>query len=278
MTNGAAANSVLLGDGSGVASWGSVGNAQLANDGASLDKVTGGRFAMSGGSMQGDSSSNFALFDPAVIKVQAFPNTITGGGIVRTFGPNGILNAAMSFLTGSPNNGYVNVMDAAGSNQAGIYVNSAGLGIVFGDTKAFLVPDPEDDTKNIMYACIEGPEAAMYTRGTARLVNGEAHIDLPDHFRKLAAAQGITVVLTPKSRGSLGLGFENESPSSFDVFELNNGKGNYDFAWEIKAVRKGHENWQAERPWDEALPGGDKKQQWEARLKSLEARRNQGKP
>ncbi|HMS56662.1 MAG TPA: hypothetical protein PKA27_14805, partial [Fimbriimonadaceae bacterium] len=94
----------------------------------------------------------------------------------------------------------------------------------------------------------------MYTRGTAQLVNGEAHIDLPDHFRKLASAEGITVILTPRDRNSKGLGSDNESPSGFDVFELGGGRGNYSFHWEIKAVRKGKENWQPVRDWDEALP------------------------
>ena len=109
----------------------------------------------------------------------------------------------------------------------------------------------------------------MYTRGTGHLVNGEAHIQLPDHFRKLASAEGITVLLTPRSRQSRGIIYEDAGPNGFSVYELEDGKGTYDFDWEIKAVRKGFEDYEVSRPWDWHLPG-DRAKQWTARLKSIE--------
>lgn len=116
--------------------------------------------------------------------------------------------------------------------------------------KNFVEPNPSDPSTDIYYACIEGPEAAMYTRGTGTLVNGHASISLPAHFADLASSQGITVILTPLSGDSLGLAATNKSVSGFEVRELMRGTGTYQFDWEIKAVRKQFLNYQVVRPWD----------------------------
>ncbi len=109
-----------------------------------------------------------------------------------------------------------------------------------------------------------------------QLVRGEARITLPDHFRKLASGQGITIFLTPHGRKSRGLTYEDASPSSFSVFELDNGSGSYTFDWEVKAVRKGYENYRVYRPWNESLAAGEGDEQWRARLKSIENKKNRG--
>jgi hypothetical protein len=58
-----------------------------------------------------------------------------------------------------------------------------------------------------------------------------------------------------------------------EVAELLNGRGNYEFDWEVKAVRKEHRDFQVYRPWDEVMPGGtDPAEAWEARLKSIQER------
>ena len=44
----------------------------------------------------------------------------------------------------------------------------------------------------------------MYTRGTARLVNGEARITLPDHFQKLASADGNVLWAKRIAAGTIG--------------------------------------------------------------------------
>lgn len=114
---------------------------------------------------------------------------------------------------------------------------------VFADVKSFRVANPDDANTDLVYACVEGPEAAMYLRGTARLAGGQTTVELPRHFAVLAAAQGITVQLTPNSPSSRGLCVVNKSPTSFEVVELFEGRGNYEFDWEVKAVRKGFEGW-----------------------------------
>jgi hypothetical protein len=152
--------------------------------------VGGGYFSLGGGT------------NPTYRRVEAFVQDMGGGayvGAVQTFGPNVSRNTLVGYTGGYPNHGALAVADAAGNLQAGMAVDGGGYGVVWADIKNFRVPDPDDPTRDIWYGCIEGPELAMYVRGTARLVNGRARIELPDHFRKLADEQGMTVQLTPLS-------------------------------------------------------------------------------
>jgi hypothetical protein len=227
-------------------------------------RVGGNYFSLGGGT------------DPTYRRVEALVEDMGGGayaGAVRTLEPNGNWNTLLGQTTGYPNHGALWVADAAGNPQAGMIVDGDGRGVVWADLKYFRVPDPDDPTRDIWYGCIEGPELAMYVRGTARLVNGRARIELPDHFRKLADEQGMTVQLTPLSPDSKGLCVVRKSLDGIEVPELLNGRGNYAFDWRVEAVRKAHRNFQVYRPWDEALPGGiDPTEAWQARLQSIQAR------
>ena len=69
-----------------------------------------------------------------------------------------------------------------------------------------------------------------------------------DSARDLALEEGMTVQLTPRSAESEGLAVVAQSIESFEVRELRNGTGTYDFHWEVKAIRKGHEDYQVIRP------------------------------
>jgi len=214
--------------------------------------------------------------DPTYRRVEVFVDDRGGGaytGAVRTLGPNGNWNTLLGHTAGYPNHGALAVADAAGNPQAAMRVEGDGHGVVWADFKLFRVPDPDDATRDIYYGCIEGPELAMYVRGTARLVNGRARIELPDHFRKLADEQGMTVQLTPRSAESKGLAAVRVSLDGIEVAELLNGRGNYEFDWRVEAVRKEHRDFQVYRPWDEVLLGGtDPAEAWQARLKSIQER------
>ena len=59
-------------------------------------------------------------------------------------------------------------------------------------TKNFAIPDPEKPGQWVYYAALEGPEAGTYCRGSARTVNGEAVILLPDHFATVTEVEGLT--------------------------------------------------------------------------------------
>jgi hypothetical protein len=83
----------------------------------------------------------------------------------------------------------------------------------------------------------------------------------------------MTVQLTPLSPDSKGLCVVRKGLDGIEVAELLNGRGNYEFDWEVKAVRKEHRDFQVYRPWDEVMPSGtDPAEAWEARLKSIQER------
>jgi hypothetical protein len=127
-------------------------------------------------------------------------------------------------------------------------------GVVAADVKNFRMDDPDNANREIWYACIEGPEAAAYARGTATLKNGVAEIKFERHFEVLATPQTMTVVLTPLSADSEGLAVVKKTAQGIVVQELRKGKGNYSFDWEVKCVRKGFENYRVYRNKSEDQP------------------------
>ena len=114
--------------------------------------------------------------------------------------------------------------------------------------KNFFMDHPRDESKQIWYACIEGPEAAAYERGTAQLIDGEAFIPFSEHFELVINPETMTVNLTPNSAESLGLAVVEKTAKGIRVKELYKGTGNYQFDWEAKAVRKGYEDYRVIRP------------------------------
>ncbi|MCB8942209.1 MAG: hypothetical protein H6658_00390 [Ardenticatenaceae bacterium] len=171
-----------------------------------------------------------------------------GAGYMETEGDNGNNNFVVSNLSGYPNNGAAVVVDAGGTNQAGMYVNSAGQGVVFGDIVGFQMENPSKADTEIWYTSLQGSEAATYIRGTAQLVNGQATITFPDHFLAVASEQGMTIQLTPLSADSLGLAVIEKSLAGVQVQELYKGSGTYEFDFTVTAVRQGYENYEVIRP------------------------------
>lgn len=193
-----------------------------------------------------------------------------GAGVSINYGQNGSLNTyigavihnnrgAMAIFDESTNVkgemavlanglGYVqsNVLRTL-DTKASMFTNGSNQGVVQADVKNFSIAHPEDPDKRIVYACIEGPEAAAYARGTAQLINGRATIELPDHFRLVAAEEGMTVILTPLSAQSKGLAATRKSLERIEVQEMFEGQGQYEFDWEVKSIRKGYESYEVIR-------------------------------
>lgn len=144
-------------------------------------------------------------------------------------------NLKMALSLDTEQNAYINTGTVTAEN-------------IFAKVKNFKIPHPEDASKSIVYACIEGPEAAAYERGTAKLINGEAFIPYSGHFALVINAQTLTVHVTPLFDDTFGLAVVEKTEKGFKVRELKGGKGNFSFDWEVKAVRKGYENYQAVRP------------------------------
>ena len=94
--------------------------------------------------------------------------------------------------------GSVAVAGLLGVKRGGLLYGVFSVGN-FGGTgaKFFVEPHPTDPSKEIRYVSLEGPEAGTYFRGTGRTRNGFATIQVPESFRMVTDARGLTVVVTP---------------------------------------------------------------------------------
>ena len=81
-----------------------------------------------------------------------------------------------------------------GGFQYGVFSHGAFLG---DGAKYFVEPHPTDPTKEIRYVCLEGRESGTYFRGTARIAGGTATVEVPEDFRIVTSATGLTVQVTP---------------------------------------------------------------------------------
>lgn len=66
--------------------------------------------------------------------------------------------------------------------------------VIMAKVKNFAIPHPTLPNTNLVYACLEGPENAVYVRGVLR---NKDTIKLPEVWRDLVDPRTITVSLTP---------------------------------------------------------------------------------
>lgn len=108
--------------------------------------------------------------------------------------------------------------------------------------KTFVIPHPTDPSRYLVHATLEGPEAAVYYRGSARLTNGRAVVRLPHYFEALTKPAGRTVQLTNVD-GFDRLAVKTTkgariSGGSFTVVS-DNRRSDQAFDWQVMAVRRG---------------------------------------
>lgn len=127
------------------------------------------------------------------------------GGVVATMGPDGHLSCAMLDVSGAKN---------------------------------FVIPHPLDASKKLTHSCIEGPEVAVFYRGTAQCVDGMADVTLPDYFEKLTAKEGRTVLLTQIEDGA-EFALLSASHVIAGKFRIRSSEENAAVYWEVKAIRAG---------------------------------------
>ena len=117
-------------------------------------------------------------------------------------------------------------------NGWGVYStgNSATSG-----TKSFIQPHPTDASKEIRFVCLEGNESGTYFRGSGKLSNGYAVIDVPEDFRLVSESEGLTTQVTAVG-GPAFLWVESESLDRIVV------RGNVDvkFHYFVNGVRRGY--------------------------------------
>lgn len=241
-------------------SFSTIGNTFDENDRIILDissgdlKVNSGAVEVYENNAQKASIYTFSETGQMVLKGAMGNNNITlgtfpfFGDLNRGYlGVNGTDGAAQVYATSNVNGGQVVVNNSNNDNRAGIFVNEFGQGVLYADVKNFKMDHPKDASKEIWYTSLEGPEAAAYERGTATLENGSAFIPFSAHYQLVANSETMTVLVTPLSAESTGLAVVEKTDKGFYVKELFKGKGNYEFDWEVKSVRKGYENYQVIR-------------------------------
>lgn len=176
----------------------------------------------------------------------------SGNQAIRLDARGGVGTIVASGNIQAQGNGFVNQLVAKGTLFADGNVQAKGTlfadgnvqarGDIFGRTKNFVIDHPNDQTKNIIYTAIEGPEAAAYIRGKSQLVDGQAEIEFPEHFSLVVNSETITIQLTPCSAESKGLAVVSHSQRGFSIKELWQGEGNYDFDYFVAGVRQGMEH------------------------------------
>jgi len=178
------------------------------------------------------------------------------GGIDQSgFNPNGQIIARLTTLAGTNGvNPYWFLSLNGGTPGVSAFISTQGVSTIQASVKNFRMDHPLYADQDIVYASLEGPEAGAYCRGKGQVVSGKTFIAFPDHFQFVCSTDELTVQLTPRSAKSRGLAVTNINQEGFEVEELMDGKGNYDFYWEVKGVRKGFENYKVIRSKKETMP------------------------
>ena len=116
-------------------------------------------------------------------------------------------------------------------------------------TKHFVEPHPEDPNKVILYSSIEGRTVDTYFRGTARFVNREAIIEVPEDFRIVTAEEGLTVQITP-----IG-GFASAYVESRDLNRIVvRSSKDIEFDYLVQGVRRAYKDFQPVQKGHEFMP------------------------
>jgi hypothetical protein len=113
---------------------------------------------------------------------------------------------------------------------------------------SFVQPHPTEPTKELVYAFFEGPEHAIFLRGTTKLMGGKAVIETPEYFRVVAGDEGITVQFTPRYVDTFGLAAVEVTKEKILVQELKSGTNTYEFDYFITAKRAGFERHEPIQP------------------------------
>ena len=115
--------------------------------------------------------------------------------------------------------------------------------------KYFVEPHPTDAAKVIRYVALEGPEAGTYFRGRARFVNGQATIEVPESFRMVSEAEGLTVHVTPVG-GFAQIAVMEESLDTIVVHATND----VEFTYIVHGVRRGYADFEPVKDGTEFRP------------------------
>jgi len=217
----------------GVYAYGNAGGAYFTDsDSSGYAQVGSGDYGIyatgsaAGGSFgnSGVGQASLAVGDYGIKAYGRYPGGAAGyfkdsgytGEAYLALGDSGILaygNYRAAYFANIPSGLSVNLAFNNGfTKAAGIFDNGSvqtylasnvvpNSGLWTNGTKNFVQNHPDDPTRSIAYACVEGDEVGTYTRGTARLRKGQAQVALGETFQWVTNPDiGLTAQLT--SRGA----------------------------------------------------------------------------
>ena len=143
--------------------------------------------------IQHAASGNFIIQGPNSYTTQVVAGN--SGTLSLGTGSNGTIifsinsSEAIRILT----NGNVGIGTSTPTEKLEIGGNAKVSGHFSAATKSFLIPHPTKPTKQLQYACLEGPENGVYIRGKTN----ESVIILPEYWQELVDEDSVTVTVTP---------------------------------------------------------------------------------
>jgi hypothetical protein len=107
--------------------------------------------------------------------------------------------------------------------------------IVQNTSKTFIIPHPLDESKYLVHACLEGPEAGVYYRGQHVIPPSSESVvvDLPEYVR---AFNSFTVQVTKVVRGAADLSLYGVSDVFDGKFKIYGSPGKYNYTVNAKRL------------------------------------------
>ena len=142
-----------------------------------------------------------------------------------------VLNATGNLVSADASSAlFIRSIDSStGTTNLLIYNPSSGK-ISYNATKTFVIDHPLDENKYLVHACLEGPEAGVYYRGTGEITNGKnVEISLPEYTKPF---YNFTIQVSPVGSPN-NLYCSKVENGKFTVFG-NNGK----FYWTVIGTRE----------------------------------------
>lgn len=220
------------------------GTMDLSSDGSSTYFKTGSNLLITG--------SGNAVFENVGIFLQN-----AGGANVTQIAPNGnatfgggvTIGGGLTYICATNNltiqaDGATSFIDGGCGYRLYLNYFSGGSGVVHvagtfevAGSKTFTVAHPLDDSKDLIHACLEGPENGVFYRGEVTTKMGQAMVELPDYFEALTFPEDRSVLLTQIDDGE-ELAALAASPVVKGKFRIRSNVRTVRVAWEVKAVRK----------------------------------------
>jgi len=185
-----------------------------------LGKNSGGFFASSNG-------NGTALLGSGNAGINAYGSDLGGFFSSGQYGVSAFASTSGGYFTDT-------------DSSANAYVGFDTYKIQGNGSVAFVQNHPTEKDKVIVYNAPESDEVATYNRGTARLVNGVAHVRLGETFVWVTNPDlGLTAYVTPRGEWS-DLYVEAVSPTEL-VVRSKDGTGNGVFDYIVYGLRIGFE-------------------------------------